>query len=189
MPPSIGTRLVVRVATEADLPAITALYADEVRQRVATYEYDAPTLADMLARWRHLVDHGFPYLVAEWEGRFAGYAYAGPYRNRIGYQWTVENAIYIDPALQGRGVGRALLQALVDACEAQGFRQMVAVIGDGSNAASVRLHERMGFSTVGIVRGLGRKHGRWLDTVQMQRPLGPGVDSDPSGPAIARWPG
>ncbi len=189
MPPPPDTRPLVRAATEADLPAITALYAQEVRDRVATYEYEVPSLEDMHARWRRLVDYGFPYLVAEAAGRFAGYAYAGPYRSRIGYQWTVENAIYIDPGLQGRGVGRALLQALIEACEAQGFRQMVAVIGDGSNAASVRLHERLGFSTVGVYRGLGRKHGRWLDTVQMQRALGAGDASAPEGPAVPHWPG
>ncbi|GAB3333657.1 GNAT family N-acetyltransferase [Marilutibacter aestuarii] len=189
MLPSADTGPVVRAATEADLPAITALYADEVRDRVATYEYEVPTLEDMRSRWQRLEDHGFPYLVAETGGRFAGYAYAGPYRGRIGYQWTVENAIYIDPAQQGRGVGRALLQALIDACEAQGFRQMVAVIGDGSNAASVALHERLGFTTVGVYRGLGRKQGRWLDTVQMQRALGAGDTSAPAGPAVPRWPG
>ncbi len=185
----MDTPVVLRPARVGDIPAIAALYAVEVRDGLATYEYAVPDAAEMQRRWRHLVDHGFPYLVAELGGRFAGYAYAGPYRGRIGYQWTVENAIYIDPDQQGRGVGRALLQALIDACEAQGFRQMVAVIGDGSNAASVRLHERLGFTTVGVYQGLGRKHGRWLDTVQMQRALGAGNTTAPAGPAVPRWPG
>lgn len=182
----------LREAGDADMAAIAALYADEVLHGVATYEYRVPEAAEMRRRWRHLVDHGFPYLVAELDGRFAGYAYAGPYRGRIGYQWTVEDTVYVVPGLQGRGVGRALLQALIERCEAIGFRQMVAVIGDGGNRASVILHERLGFRTVGVFRGLGRKHGRWLDTVQMQRRLGGGDDDDDDGlapPFGVIWPG
>lgn len=167
-------------ATESDIPAITALYATEVNDHVATYEYDVPDEAEMLRRMRDVVAHGFPYLVAEFEGRFAGYAYASAYRTRIGYRWTVEDTVYIEPAMQGRGIGSALLGQLIDECEARGFRQMVAVIGEPANAASVKLHERFGFSTVGIFRGLGRKHGRWLDTVQMQRALGAGDAEAPT---------
>lgn len=180
--------VVLRAATADDIPAITALYADEVRDHVATYEYDAPDAVEMARRWRHLVDHGFPYVVAHLDGDFAGYGYAGPYRGRIGYQWTVEDTVYVRPDCHGRGVGRALLQRLIDDCAAMGFRQMVAVIGDGSNSASVALHERLGFRTVGVFRGLGHKHGRWLDTVQMQRALGQGDASAPDGPAVD-WPG
>ncbi|MNV40936.1 Phosphinothricin N-acetyltransferase [compost metagenome] len=110
----------------------------------------------------------------------AGYAYANTYRGRIAYQWTVENSVYVDAAFQGRGVGTALMQGLIDACVARGYRQMVAVIGEPTNTASIKLHERFGFHTVGVFRGLGRKHGRWLDTVQMQRALGDGADSAPS---------
>lgn len=164
----------LRDVTAADLPAIQALYAQEVRERVATYEYDVPDLAEMRQRMDGLLAAGFPYLVAELDGEFAGYAYASSYRSRIGYRWTVEDTVYISPQAQGKGVGRALLQALIEACEACGFRQMVAVIGEPANGASVALHEKLGFTTIGIFPGLGRKHGRWLDTVQMQRPLGAG---------------
>lgn len=169
--------LLIRQAIPADVPAIAALYADEVRERVATYEYDVPDAAEMDKRMRDVMAAGYPYIVAEADGQFAGYAYASSYRSRIGYRWTVEDTVYIEPAFQGRGIGRALLEALIERCEAKGYRQMVAVIGEPANAASVILHEKLGFTTVGVFRGLGRKHGRWLDTVQMQRSLGNG-DAD-----------
>lgn len=117
--------------------------------------------------------------MAEADGRVAGFAYANTYRSRIAYQWTVENSVYVDAQSQGRGIGRALLGALIDACTARGYRQMVAVIGEPSNTASIALHERFGFTHVGTFQGLGRKHGRWLDTVQMQRALGDGASSAP----------
>lgn len=173
--------LLIRDATTADVPAITALYADEVRERVATYEYDAPGAPEMERRMREIQAAGFPYLVAELDGAFAGYAYASSYRGRIGYRWTVEDTVYLRPEFHGRGIGKALLAELIDLCEAKGFRQMVAVIGEPGNGASVALHERLGFRVVGIFKGLGRKHGRWLDTVQMQRPLGPGDQDAPAG--------
>ncbi len=167
----------IREATESDVASITALYADEVRERVATYEYDVPDEAEMLRRLHDITAAGYPYIVAEVDGEFAGYAYASSYRSRIGYRWTVEDTVYIEPRFQGRGIGRQLLQALVEACEARGYRQMIAVIGEPANGASVALHEKLGFRTVGVFQGLGRKHGRWLDTVQMQRALGSG-DAD-----------
>lgn len=170
----------LRAAVASDLPAITALYALEVHDGVATYEYEAPDEAETTRRWQAVVAQGYPYLVAEIDGGFAGYAYASSYRTRDGYRWTVEDTVYVQPDFQGRGIGRALLQRLIAECEALGFRQMVAVIGDSSNAASVALHERLGFQIVGVFKGLGRKHGRWLDTVQMQRPLGPGAGMTPS---------
>lgn len=169
----------MRTAIASDLPAITALYALEVRDGVATYEYEAPDEAEMARRWQAVVAQGYPYLVAEIDGSFAGYAYASSYRTRDGYRWTVEDTVYVQPEFQGRGIGRTLLQQLIADCEALGFRQMVAVIGDSSNAASIALHEHLGFHTVGAFKGLGRKHGRWLDTVQMLRPLGPGAASPP----------
>ena len=174
-----GTSLRLRPAREDDLPAITALYAQEVREGVATYEYDVPDLAQMRERWAAIRAQGYPYLVAEREGAFAGYAYASSYRTREGYRWTVEDTVYVHPDHVGRGVGRALLARLIDDCAALGFRQMVAVIGDGTNTASVALHEKLGFGLVGVFKGLGRKHGRWLDTVQMQRSLGPGNETKP----------
>ncbi len=170
----------IRDAHEGDVGAITALYADEVRERVATYEYDVPDEAEMARRLRDIRAAGYPYIVAEADGAFAGYAYASSYRSRIGYRWTVEDTVYIEPRFQGQGIGKALLQALIERCEAKGYRQMVAVIGEPANGASVALHEKLGFRTVGIFRGLGRKHGRWLDTVQMQRALGEGDTDAPS---------
>jgi phosphinothricin acetyltransferase len=174
-------RLLLRTAVATDLTAITALYAREVDENVATYEYAAPDEAEMTRRWQAIVAQGYPYLVAESDGRFAGYAYASGYRTREGYRWTVEDTVYVHPEFMGRGIGRALLQRLIDDCTALGLRQMVAVVGDVSNAASIALHERLGFRTVGVFTGLGRKHGRWLDTVQMQRALGGGGDSAPEG--------
>lgn len=170
----------IRDAGAADIAAITAIYAVEVTDFVNTYEYEVPDEAEMLRRMQDILARGFPYLVAEADGQVAGYAYANTYRSRIAYQWTVENSVYVDARFQGRGVGSALLQALIDACTARGFRQMVAVIGEPTNTASIRLHERFGFHLVGVFRGLGRKHGRWLDTVQMQRALGDGAGSAPS---------
>ncbi|MBF6024772.1 GNAT family N-acetyltransferase [Lysobacter niastensis] len=173
------TDLLIRSAIAGDLPAITALYAAEVDQHVATYEYSAPDEAEMVRRWSGIVAQGYPYIVAELDGRFAGYAYASSYRSRDGYRWTVEDTVYVAPVAQGCGVGRALLQRLIDECAALGYRQMVAVIGDITNVPSIALHERLGFRTVGVFHGLGRKHGRWLDTVQMQLDLGPGRESPP----------
>lgn len=171
--------LIVRDATPADVPAISDLYATEVREHVNTYEYDVPDEAEMAHRMRTVVDAGYPYLVAEVDGQFAGYAYASSYRARIGYRKTVENSVYVVQGLKGRGIGAALMQALLDACEARGYRQMIAVIGEPSNTASIRLHEKFGFTLVGIFRGIAWKHGRWLDTVQMQRSLGAGTDAPP----------
>ncbi|MEO8366947.1 MAG: N-acetyltransferase family protein [Pseudoxanthomonas sp.] len=172
--------LQLRAATLADIPAIQALYALEVRDGVATYEDDVPDEAQMAQRMRELLEKGFPYLVAELDGAFAGYAYACSYRSRIGYRWTVEDTVYVTPAAKGMGVGRALLAKLMQDCEALGFRQMVAVIGEPGNGASIALHEKLGFTTIGIFPGLGRKHGRWLDTVQMQCALGHGSRTIPA---------
>ncbi|MDI9239758.1 GNAT family N-acetyltransferase [Lysobacter sp. LF1] len=183
LPPETTTaaQLAIRTAVAGDLVAITALYAREVDENVATYEYDTPDEAEMTRRWQGVVAQGYPYVVAEWDGAFAGYAYASSYRSREGYRWTVEDTVYVHPHFIGRGIGRALLQRLIDDCTALDLRQMVAVIGDVTNAASIALHERLGFRTVGVFQGLGRKHGRWLDTVQMQLALGTGNESSPQG--------
>ena len=172
--------LQLRSVTPADIPAITAIYALEVLELVNTYEYEVPSEQEMAQRMQDITSRGFPYLVAMIDGEVAGYAYANSYRARIAYQWTVENSVYVDARFQGKGVGRALMQALIDECTARGYRQMVAVIGEPTNTASIKLHERFGFHMVGVFHGLGRKHGRWLDTVQMQRALGDGADSAPS---------
>jgi phosphinothricin acetyltransferase len=172
--------VLIRDVSESDIAAITAIYAVEVTDFVNTYEYDVPDAAEMQRRMHDIVARGFPYLVAEIDGEVAGYAYANTYRTRVAYQWTVENSVYVDARFQGQRVGTTLLQALIDACTSRGYRQMVAVIGEPTNTASIKLHERFGFHLVGVFQGLGRKHGRWLDTVQMQRALGDGADSAPT---------
>jgi Sortase and related acyltransferases len=171
--------LSVRDATPADVPAIAVLYADEVRDQVNTYEYEVPDESEMARRMQGIVDAGYPYLVAELDGAFVGYAYASSYRARAGYRKTVENSVYVVPGQQGHGIGAALMQALIEACEARGYRQMIAVIGEPTNTASIRLHEKFGFTLVGVFRGIAWKHDRWLDTVQMQRSLGVGTTAPP----------
>jgi phosphinothricin acetyltransferase len=169
-----------------DAVAVRALYAHEVATGFASYEYAPPEVDEIRRRMRAIRDAGYPWLIAELDGAFAGYAYASSFRSRAGYRWTVENTVYVAPALQGRGIGRALMQALIARCEAAGFRQMIAVIGDATNVASIALHRSLGFETVGTFHGIGWKQvgdapGRWLDNVQMQRVLGPGADAPPSG--------
>lgn len=169
--------LTLRPCRADDLPAIQAIYAEAVRFGTASFELDPPDLTEMQARWQKVVTAGFPYLVALRQGEVVGYAYAGAYRPRPAYRGTVENSVYVAPAAQGLGVGRALIRALIAECTAAGFRQMVAVIGDSANAASIGLHRAMGFEPVGTLRSVGWKHGRWLDSVLMQRRLGPGDDT------------
>ena len=133
----------------------------------------------MTRRFRALNDGDFPYFVALLDGQVAGYAYAGPYRPRPAYRFTVENSVYLAPAIHRRGVGRQLLERLITDCETRGFRQMIAVIGDSANAASVGLHTRCGFQMIGTHPNVGLKFGRWLDTVMMQRELGEGASTVP----------
>jgi phosphinothricin acetyltransferase len=171
--------LFVRPATPADSPAIAAIYAEAVRTGTASFEIDIPDAAEMHRRMAVLLDGGFPYLVAGIGREIGGYAYAGPYHPRAAYAATVEDSIYVAPAAQRRGLGRALLAGLIEAAERRGFRQMVAVIGDSANAGSIGLHVAMGFHMVGTHTAVGRKHGRWLDTVHMQRTLGAGADLPP----------
>jgi phosphinothricin acetyltransferase len=174
----------IRPATEADLPAITGIYAHAVLNGTASYEYDPPQLAEMTVRFETLKAGGFPYLVAEAEDQIAGYAYAGPFRTRAAYRFIVEDSIYLAPDWQGRGIGRLLLKQLVAECEAMGFRQMIAVIGDGGvNLASVRLHAGLGFELCGKLVGSGFKFGRWCDTVMMQLALNGGAATLPREPA------
>jgi L-amino acid N-acyltransferase YncA len=170
----------LRDARAGDFAAITAIYADSVATGTASYELEPPDEAEMLRRWAALAAAGFPYLVAEAEGRVLGYAYAGPFRARPAYRYLVEDTVYIAGEARRRGIGRALLARIVAICEDRGFRQMLAVIGDGQRqAASIGLHEELGFRTVGIMEASGFKFGRWLDTVLMQRPLGPGNSTLP----------
>jgi L-amino acid N-acyltransferase YncA len=161
----------IRSATERDIPAITNIYAHYVRHGTATFEIEPPDCSEMDQRRLEILSHGLPYLVAEIDERVAGYAYAGPYRLRPAYRFTVEDSIYIHPDFLARGMGQSLLTRLIEFCEAEHKHQMVAVIGDSSNIASIRLHEKFGFRTVGVLEEVGRKFGRWLDTVIMQRVL------------------
>lgn len=171
--------IAIRPATPADITDITAIYAHAVEHGTASFEIEPPSAAEMAARQKILLEGGFPYLVADDAGMVAGYAYAGPYRPRIAYRHTVEDSVYVNPRAHRRGVGRLLLTELIVKAEEHGFRQMVAVIGDSQQTPSIELHKRLGFSTIGTLANIGFKHGRWLDTVLMQRPLGKGADAPP----------
>lgn len=178
--------MIIRDATSADLPDITRIYADSVLNGVASYELVTPDEAEMTRRMAAIRDNGYPYLVAcDEQGRLLGYAYASAFRTRPAYRWLVEDSIYLAPEARGQGVGGALLAALIGKCEALGFRQMVAVIG-GAHPASISVHQKAGFASCGMISGSGHKHGRWLDTVFMQRPLGEGRNTDPDA---ATYPG
>ncbi|MDP3740140.1 MAG: N-acetyltransferase family protein [Hyphomonadaceae bacterium] len=175
----------IRPAIEADLPEITRIYAHAVLNGTASYEYDASSLVQMTGRFEALKASGFPYLAAEVDGAVAGYAYAGPFRTRPAYRFIVEDSIYIAPEAQGRGVGRLLLQQLIRDCTTLGFRQMIAVIGDGGvNLPSVKLHSAHGFSECGRIIGSGYKFGRWCDTVLMQLAMNGGAGLAPDADAL-----
>lgn len=174
--------ITIRPAISADLERITDIYADAVLHGTATYELEPPGLAEMAVRFANLMAGQFPYLVAEKGGLVLGYAYAGPFRPRPAYRFIVEDSVYIAPEAKGQGVGWLLMQALIEASRSAGFRQIIAVIGDGhSDSASVRLHEKLGFRHAGRLEGSGYKHGRWLDTVFMQLEMngGAGLPPDP----------
>jgi phosphinothricin acetyltransferase len=174
--------ILLRPSVESDLDGITAIYAHAVVSGTASFELDPPDRAEMARRRAALLDGGYPYLVAERDGAILGYAYAGAYRTRPAYRSTVEDSIYVAPQAQGQGVGRRLLEALIAECEARDFRLMVAVIGDEESHGSIGLHRSMGFALAGIIKGIGYKHGRWLSTVLMHRPLGPGMSEPPTRP-------
>jgi len=163
--------IAIRAAEPADIAAITRIYAHAVRFGTASFEIEPPDEAEMARRQRALLDGGFPYLVAEGNGAVLGYAYAGPYRSRPAYRFSVENSVYVAPEAHRRGIGRALLEQLIAEAQARGFRQMIAVIGDADQAASIALHRAAGFRLVGTIAAVGFKHGRWLDSVLMQREL------------------
>lgn len=170
---------VIRPATSADIPAITRIYGDAVRHSTASFEWTPPDEAEMTRRVGLIRERGLPYFVAEESGAVRGYAYAGPYHARHGFRWTVEDSVYVAPDAQRRGIGHQLLAALIADLEAGGYRQLIAVIGDSTNAASIGLHAAMGFRQIGTFRSVGFKFERWLDSVLMQRALGPGDGSAP----------
>lgn len=170
----------IRPALPADLNAITEIYGHHVRHGTASFETEPPASEEMARRHAALAEQGYPYLVAERDGRVAGYAYASAYRPRAAYGNTVENSIYLHPAAMGLGIASQLLAELIAACEARGFRQMMAVVGDSANGPSIRLHQRHGFRLIGTLESVGYKHGRWLDIVLLQRGLGAGNTTPPA---------
>mgnify|MGYP001806810085 CR=1 FL=1 len=164
--------VLVRDAREEDVSQILAIYAYYVTRSAASFEEVPPDLDEMLRRWREVTGRGLPYLVAESGGEVLGYSYAGPWRTRSAYRYTIENSVYVAPLTVRRGIGRAVVGELIERCTALGYRQMIAVIGDSANLGSIGLHRSLGFRQEGILRGVGLKFGRWVDVVIMHRPLG-----------------
>lgn len=171
--------MLIRTVEERDIPAVTAIYGHHVINGLGTFEETPPTAAAMSRRIETVRGLNLPWLVAEDEGKIAGYAYASAFRPRPGYRYTAEDSVYVAPDGMGRGVGRAVLSEVISRCEAVGLRRLLAVIGDSGNEASIGLHRALGFEIVGIARGVGFKHGRWVDIVWMQRPLNEGDQAPP----------
>jgi L-amino acid N-acyltransferase YncA len=169
----------IRTASLADIPAIARIYAHAVKHGTATFELEPPDETEMAHRMQAVLDGGFPYLAAEMAGALAGYAYAGHYRIRPAFRFTVEDSLYVDPGAQRLGVGRSLLARLIEESERRGFRQMIAVIGDSAQTPSIEVHRALGFRMIGNMENVGFKFGRWLDTILMQRALGPGATTLP----------
>ena len=163
--------MIIRDATEADLPAIAAIYAQHVLTGVASFEEIPPSVEEMTDRWRALSSGRFPYIVSLLDERIVGYSYAGPYRGRSAYRFTVEDSVYVAEESGRHGLGSALLAALIERCRKGPWQQMVAVIGDSENHASIRLHRKFGFHHVGTLQRVGFKFGRFIDSVLMQRAL------------------
>ena len=175
MTPASGNfKIRVRMATEADIPAVQEIYAYYVGQTTASFEEEPPTVAEVTARFQRVQARGLPFLVASKGKQVIGYAYASPFRERSGYRYTVEDSVYVAKEALGRNVGNALISELIERCTVLGFRQMIAVIGDSTNAASLALHSRHGFFVVGALSSTCFKFGRWVDAVLMQRILGEG---------------
>jgi L-amino acid N-acyltransferase YncA len=172
--------LTLRPSTDADLPAVQAIYAQAVLEGTGTFETEVPTVEEMGRRRAEVLGRFLPWLVAERDGIVLGYAYANYFRPRLAYRFCVEDSIYLSPAAQGQGVGRLLLAELIARCEAAGARQMLAVIGDAHNAGSIGVHRALGFEHTGVLKSAGWKFGRWLDVVLMQRTLGPGDTTAPA---------
>ena len=172
--------LFIRASTDTDVAAFAAIYARSVLQETASWEYTAPSTQEFAERRQHVLAKGYPYLAADVDGDVVGYSYASAYRTRAGYRFVVEDSVYVRDDMKGRGIGKALLLALIAACTANGYRQMIAVIGDSGNVGSVKLHAACGFATVAVFKGIGYKFDRWLDSVQMQRTLGDGSTSPPA---------
>jgi L-amino acid N-acyltransferase YncA len=170
----------LRPARPEDLPAIHSIYAHHVLHGLGSFEEVPPSAEEFERRYRDVIQRGLPYLAADFGGVLAGYGYCAPYRARSAYRYALEDSVYVRPDMLGRGVGAALLNELVRRCEELGYRQLIAVIGDSAHVASVNLHAACGFLRVGTLRSVGFKFGRWVDSIIMQRPLGPG-DGTPPG--------
>lgn len=164
--------MLIRDARLEDLAQVQAIYAREVLEGTASFELTPPDLDEIAGRFDGIRAAGLPYLVAEREGQILGYAYASPYRLRPAYRFTIENSVYVAPDARRMGVGRGLLERLIETCAAAGRKQMIAIIGDSAHVASIGLHTACGFRLVGTLENVGFKFERWLDTVIMQRPLG-----------------
>ncbi len=171
---------VVRDSREDDMRKVHPIYSHYVLRSTASFEEEAPSVDELMRRRAEVLGCGLPYLVAEVDHEVAGYSYATPYRSRSAYRFTIEDSVYVDHRLNRRGIGRALLSALIAQCEAGEWRQMIAVVGDGDNAASIALHEHLGFRLAGSLQAVGYKFGRWVDTVLMQRALGAGDGTLPT---------
>jgi phosphinothricin acetyltransferase len=182
MPDSRSSELLIRDATTDDMAAIQAIYSHHVLHGTASFELAPPTLDDMQQRRAAVLAHNLPYLAAELDGQVAGYAYATLYRPRPAYRFTCEDSVYVRPGMAGHGIGGRLLAELIQRCTALGWRQMLAVVGDSANAASLAVHARCGFHPVGTLRSVGHKFGEWRDTVLMQRALGDGDTTPPEPP-------
>jgi len=176
--------VIIRAATAGDAEALAAIYGHHVLHGFGTFEEDPPSPAEMESRRAAIAGRGLPYLVAEEAGQVLGFAYAGPFRPRQAYRYTLEDSVYIAPDAIGKGVGRAVLSAVIAECEALGIRQLVAVIGDSGNAASIGLHRSLGFADAGVGRSFGFKHGRWVDIVWMQKSLNGGDQTAPDTPGV-----
>ncbi len=172
--------MIVRDATEADVPVLAAIYGDACLHGFGTFEEAAPPPAEMARRLAEVKSLGLPYLVAESGGLVVGLCYAKPFRPRSAYRYTVEDSVYVAPGQAGKGVGRMMLAELISRCEAMDLRQMTAVIGDSENAGSLALHAALGFEHSGVFKAVGRKHGRWVDIVFMQRALNSGDATPPA---------
>ena len=180
------TEIIIRDATHADIPTILKIYTPEVEGQAHNYELSAPSIAEMTRRFDALLMLGMPYIVAERDGVVLGYAYAGQYRARPAYRFTVENSIYIDQNQQRQGIGTKLLKALMARCEAMGFRLMVAVLGDApNNLDSLALHTKFGFTDMGVMPTTGFKHNKWLETRTMWLKLGQGDSTQPDENSFA----
>ncbi len=169
----------VRASELKDLDAIQRIYANEVLHGLASFEVTPPDASELGKRRTKLINAGYPHLVAELNGDTVGYAYAGPYRTRSAYKHSVENSVYVDSSHRGLGIGKQLLQALIGECEKGPWRQMIAIVGDSRNTGSLKVHEAVGFRLVGTIEAVGYKHGTWVDTVILQRPLNAGASTDP----------